>query len=89
MCGEKLHLALELAGKREPCPECKRIIRVPEPEKKDPANWRKVDNSLPSGARREEEKAPEGAWGSAAAGARVSREALQEAGAIPEALSSC
>ena len=58
---------------------------MPEPAKKDPTNWRKVDNSLPSGARRAEEKAPEGAWGSAAAGARVSREALQEAGAVPQA----
>ena len=85
MCGEKLHMPLNLAGKREPCPECKRIIRVPEPEKKDPANWRQVNQSLPSAARRPEEKAPEGAWSSAAGAAMVSREALHDAGAIPEA----
>ena len=85
MCGEKLHLPLDLAGKRAPCPECRRIIKVPEPEKKDPANWRQATQSLPSAARRPEEKAPEGAWSSAAGAAMVSREALHDAGAIPEA----
>jgi len=85
MCGEKLHMPLDLAGKREPCPECRRIIKVPEPEKKDPANWRQTNQSLPSAARRPEEKAPEGTWSSAAGAAMVSREALHDAGAIPEA----
>ena len=85
MCGEELHLPLDLAGKRAPCPECRRIIKVPEPEKKDPANWRQATQNLPSAARRPEEKAPEGAWSSAAGAAMVSREALHDAGAIPEA----
>jgi hypothetical protein len=85
MCDTELHLSLDLAGKRSPCPECRRIIKVPEPVKKDPANWRQTNQTLPSAARRPEEKAPEGAWGSTRAAAAVSRESLQDAGAFPEA----
>jgi hypothetical protein len=84
MCDAQVRLPLAEAGKRAPCPECKRIIKVPEPEKRDPANWRQAGPSLPSGAKRQEEKAPEGAWGSAAAAALVSRESLREAGAVPQ-----
>ncbi len=85
MCDAELHLPLDQAGKRSPCPECRRIIKVPEPVKKDPANWRQTASNLPSAARRPEEKAPEGAWGSATGAATVSRESLQDAGAFPEA----
>jgi hypothetical protein len=85
MCDAELHLPLDLAGKRSPCPECRRIIKVPEPVKRDPANWRQTSQNLPSAARRPEEKAPEGAWGSATGAATVSRESLQDAGAFPEA----
>jgi len=85
MCDAELHLPLDLAGKRSPCPECRRIIKVPEPVKKDPANWRQTNQNLPSAARRPEEKAPEGAWGSTTGTASVSRESLQDAGAFPEA----
>jgi hypothetical protein len=85
MCDTELHLPLDLAGKRSPCPECRRIIKVPEPVKRDPANWRQTTQNLPSAARRPEEKAPEGAWGSATGAATVSRESLQDAGAFPEA----
>jgi hypothetical protein len=85
MCDAELHLPLDLAGKRSPCPECRRIIKVPEPVKKDPANWRQTAQNLPSAARRPEEKAPEGAWGSTTGSATVSRESLQDAGAFPEA----
>ncbi len=83
MCDAQLHMPLAEAGKRTPCPECKRIIKVPEPEKRDPANWRQTAPNLPSGAKRDVEAAPEGAWGSANAAAPVSRESLQEAGAVP------
>ncbi len=84
MCDAQLRLPLSEAGKRTPCPECKRIIKVPEPEKRDPTNWRQAAPNLPSGAKREVEAAPEGAWGSAAAAATVSREVLREAGAVPQ-----
>jgi hypothetical protein len=84
MCDEKVKLSAELAGKKASCPECRRIIKVPElvkPEKKD---WRQGGDRLPSGARRPDQPEPEGAWGTAAATA-VSRESLEEAGAAPEA----
>jgi hypothetical protein len=81
-CDEPLHLDAALAGKKTPCPSCRRIISVPLPkvEKKD---WRGLDTRLPSGAQRPTEPAPEGAWGSTAP-RRVSTEALDEAGLIPQ-----
>jgi hypothetical protein len=81
-CDEPLHLDAALAGKKAPCPSCRRIISVPLPkvEKKD---WRAVDGRMPSGAQRPAEPAPEGTWSSTAT-SRVSREALDEAGLIPQ-----
>ena len=35
-CDEELHLSLELAGKQEPCPHCKRIVKVPVPRTPSP-----------------------------------------------------
>jgi hypothetical protein len=83
-CSEMLHLGAELAGKKTSCPECRRIIKVPELTRQGPKDWRKADKAGPSGARRPEEVAPEGAWGSTAAAA-VSQQALAEAKAIPQA----
>lgn len=82
MCEAPVSLGIELAGKRAQCPHCRNIIKVPQPEKKDPANWRQTDN-LPTAARRDIEPAPEGAWAPAQA-KLVSREALEEAGALRE-----
>jgi hypothetical protein len=82
-CDEPIHFPANLAGKREPCPECKRIIKVPELVKKDPKDWRKVDPRGPSGARLPDQPAPEGAWSSTAA-STVGRQALVEAGVIPQ-----
>jgi hypothetical protein len=70
-----------MAGKRMPCPECRRIIPVPLPVKNEPKDWRKLDSSGPSGAKKNLEPEPEGAWGSSSL-ARVSRETLVETGAI-------
>jgi hypothetical protein len=81
-CDEPIHFGAELAGKKAPCPECKRIIKVPEIEKKEPKDWRKADPRGPSGARPMDQPAPEGAWGSTAASA-VGKQALVEAGVIP------
>jgi hypothetical protein len=81
-CDEPLHLDAALAGKKTPCPSCRRIISVPLPkvEKKD---WRAVDGRMPTGAQRPAAPAPEGTWSSTAT-SRVSREALDEAGLIPQ-----
>src|SRR6516225_10233245 len=61
-CDAELKLDVELAGKRTSCPECRRIIKVPELAKKDPKNWRKVEPKGPIGAKKPEEEVPEGAW---------------------------
>jgi hypothetical protein len=84
-CGEKVQLSAELAGKKAPCPnpECRRIIKVPELQKQEKKDWRKAPPNLPAGAKKPDEPAPEGAWGSAAA-TSVSRQALEEAEAVPE-----
>jgi hypothetical protein len=75
MCDAELHLALELAGKKAPCPSCTRIISVPQPAKRDPKNWQQKPQAMPSAAKRSDEPVPEGAWGSTTA-TGVSREAL-------------
>lgn len=82
-CGEQIKMSRDLAGKNAPCPECRRIIKVPVPKTRDPADWRKQQDHLPSGARRDTEPAPEGAWEPSRAKA-VSVEALSQAGLIPK-----
>jgi hypothetical protein len=82
-CDEPIHFPVTEAGKRAPCPECKHIIKVPEPAKKDPKDWRKVEARGPAGARMPDQPALEGAWGSATAG-RVGTQSLVEAGIIPK-----
>jgi tetratricopeptide (TPR) repeat protein len=76
-CEEPIQLPAELQGKQTPCPKCRRIIKVPRLLKKDPKDWRKADVDGPSGARRDLEPAPEGAWGSTAVRG-VSQEAMAE-----------
>jgi hypothetical protein len=80
-CNEPIKMGREFAGKNAPCPECRRIIRVPMPKTKDPADWRNKQDTLPSGARRDTEPAPEGAWEPSRAKG-VSVEALSQAGVI-------
>jgi hypothetical protein len=82
-CGEPIKMSRDLAGKNAPCPECKRIIKVPVPKAKDAADWRKKDDHLPAAARRDTEPPPEGAWESSRAKG-VSAQALVEAGLAPK-----
>src|SRR5262249_44683134 len=65
-----------------PCPECKRILKVPMPVKQEPTDWRKAQARGPSLAKREEE-VPEGTWGTQVSRGIVSRESLLEADALP------
>jgi hypothetical protein len=83
-CDMKVSVAADLDGKQTPCPnpECRRIIRVPKQEKKQPLDWRKAPTG-PSLARRDQPQAPEGAWGSEGM-SQVSSVALSEAGVIPQ-----
>ncbi len=80
-CSEPIEVTADLAGKRQPCPSCSRIVQVPVPKVADPADWR-AKNKMASAIKMEIEKGPEGAWdGSGSKG--VSREALEEAKALP------
>jgi hypothetical protein len=80
-CFEPIQFPADLAGKREPCPECRHILKVPEPEGKQKAvDWSKA-NRLPSGARVAEPE-PEGAWGTADR-SMAHKESLQQAGVLP------
>jgi tetratricopeptide (TPR) repeat protein len=82
-CDAPVSVSADLAGKQTPCPECKHILKVPLPVKNEPVDWRKPDKRLPTGARRDLEAAPEGAWGSTTSTSTVSPESLEEAGAAP------
>jgi hypothetical protein len=81
-CDETVRVGADLAGKQTPCPECRRIVKVPLLEKTQPKDWRTLDTRLPAGARRDLGPPPEGAWETASVG--VSRQALVEAQAIPQ-----
>lgn len=83
-CDAELHLSVELAGKKEPCPECKRIIRVPNPVEDRPKDWRTVEAGPSVALAAKKEPEPEGAWGTSTTKTRVSQQALAEADAIPE-----
>jgi hypothetical protein len=82
-CDAELKIDAELAGKKTSCPECRRIIKVPDLAPEDVKDWRKSARSLPSGAKGADVPEPEGAWGSARA-QHVSRDALLEAAVLPD-----
>jgi len=80
-CGEAISMGLDMGGKREPCPHCRRIVRVPVPEnKKD--DWRTIKQSGPSGALINQQEKLEGEWGTQTSKGSVTRESLEEADAI-------
>lgn len=81
-CDDPMTVSAELAGKQAPCPSCRRIVKVPLPQKKEPIDWRQPNKNLPSGARQNFE-AGESLVGATTTG-DVSLKALEEAGAVPE-----
>jgi hypothetical protein len=81
-CFEPVQLPADMAGKRAPCPSCRRIIKVPEPAK-DKKDWRSAAAGVPSAAKLADGPPPEGAWDTRAT-SRVSEEALEEAGVLPD-----
>jgi len=82
-CDEELTLDGSLGGKKTPCPKCTSIVKVPLPEKTKPKDWRTTQTGGPSAARTNLPEQLSDAWGTEQKG-RVSREAMEEAGAIPE-----
>ncbi len=83
MCGEPVKMDVSLAGKQGPCPECKRIIKVPQLQAQKKLDWRSAPNK-PTGARLDTEPEPEGAWGTATTRGIVNRQSLEDAGAMPD-----
>lgn len=83
-CDAELKLPAGLAGKKEPCPECKRIIRVPNPAEDKPKDWRSVQAGPSVALAGPKPPELEGAWGTSNK-AKVSQQSLADADAIPEA----
>lgn len=83
-CFEHVKFPITLAGKQQPCPQCRRIIKVPALPSNKPKDWRVVEHNLTM-ARKDDAPAPEGAWGNVQKSqAIVSREALLEADVIKD-----
>lgn len=55
-CGHQWQEPSSKAGKNVLCPECRQRLRVPEPQKKGPTDWRQAQTRLPSLARQNQEK---------------------------------
>lgn len=81
-CDAVVKVGLELEGKQTPCPECRRIVKVPAKVKEQPKDWRQVDKR-PIPLKKDLENAPTDVWASGAT-ASVSRESLEQAGAVTE-----
>ena len=82
-CDEVVQVPRSEAGTKMPCPECKRIIRIPVPNENKPKDWRDVAKKGPIGAKANQPEALENAWGTEQARG-ASHSALVEAEAIPQ-----
>lgn len=80
-CDHVFEVESTLAGKQTPCPECRRIIRVPAPQKSSPKDWRQMAHG-PAAAAMSQPRL-EGEWGTVTARSYVSAEALEEAEVLP------
>lgn len=82
-CFEPVEFPAEKAGKKAPCPSCRRIVTVPVPQTGKPKkDWRAADHNLTM-ALKNAEAAPVDAWGNQQK-AIVSREALVEAAVVED-----
>ncbi len=82
-CDHQFEVEGSLAGKQTPCPECRRIVRVPAAQTQSPRDWRQAARAPTAAVFSQQQAAPEGAWGTATARSYVSQEALEEAEALP------
>ncbi|MCS7014899.1 MAG: hypothetical protein NZM42_02120 [Gemmatales bacterium] len=80
-CDHKFSVEAELAGKQTPCPECRRIVKVPAPQTQSPRDWRQASRG-PTAAALAQPRL-EGEWGTATSRSYVSTEALEEAEVLP------
>ncbi|MBX7103914.1 MAG: hypothetical protein K1X57_07525 [Gemmataceae bacterium] len=82
-CFETVEFSADKAGKKSPCPSCRRIVTVPVPKTNQPKkDWRAVDHNLTM-ALKNAEAAPQDAWGNQQKSI-VSREALVEAAVVED-----
>src|SRR5207248_2706580 len=79
-CIEQVAVDAKFAGKQAPCPNCRRVVRVPQLADPRARDWRAAD-ARPTLAKRDTDAAVEGAWGSTTTTSVVSRDALAEADA--------
>jgi hypothetical protein len=83
-CDEELKLPADLSGKKTPCPKCTKVIKVPVLEVSKPKDWRATHSGGPSAALANLPEQLSDAWGTEQKG-KVSRTAMEEAGALPQA----
>lgn len=76
-CGHNWTVPMSKAGKNMPCPDCRKLTKVPEPKQETPEDWRQKNTKLPSLAKQAHEKL-EGVQDAGEA-KPVSGEALREA----------
>jgi hypothetical protein len=81
-CDAELHLPADQGGKQVPCPECSRIIKVPQLKVEKAKDWRDVEKKGPSFVKQDAPEKPAGAWDTGTS--KVSQDALEEAGVITE-----
>lgn len=82
-CDEEIVLNAEAGGKREPCPSCKRILKVPELKEDKPKDWREIEKRGPALALHNQPEELQDAWGTDVR-SKASRSSLEEAGVITE-----
>jgi tetratricopeptide (TPR) repeat protein len=82
-CDEALHLQAEFAGTQHPCPECRRIIKVPELKVEKPKDWRELTKKGAAAYLKSNGDDLEGVQGDVRT--KVSTTALMEAGAVDKA----
>jgi hypothetical protein len=81
-CDAELHRPAEEGGKQIPCPECRKIIKVPALKVEKAKDWRDVEKKGPAFAKQDEPVKPAGAWDTKAT--MVGAGVLEEAGVIAE-----
>ena len=82
-CDEQVKVSADEGGKKLPCPHCTNIVKVPLPDDNKPKDWRDLQKKGPTAALSNLPEQLEDAWGTEQKG-KVSRAAMEEAGALPD-----
>ena len=79
-CDHKFEVNADMEGRNTPCPECRKLVRVPLLKKETQVDWRRSDGGKDHLLKRDEPPPPEGVTKTTT----VSLKSLVEAGAIPK-----